>query len=174
MQNTQRIYHDDRIILLETSTNYSKFLIANTYAPYSPKDKTAFFNQIHTIITKHKREEHTSFLLRGFISVLANEIDIISGEEHNKWEVEAFYTLVSDLDLTDSWRTLHWDEKEYTWCRNRPFTASRLDYIFVSNTLAAHLIHSEIISVPLSYHRAIETAFSFHNFKRGPSYWKFL
>ncbi|WP_419615349.1 endonuclease/exonuclease/phosphatase family protein, partial [Thiolapillus sp.] len=173
MQNTQCIYHDDRIILLETSTNNSKLLIANIYAPQSPTDKIAFFDQMHNIITKYKREEHTSILIGDFNSVLDNELDIISGEKHNKREVEAFNTLVSDLDLTDSWRTLHRDEKEYTWCRNSPFTARRLDYILVSNTLAAHLTHSEITSIPLSDHRAVETTLSFHNFKRGPSYWKF-
>ncbi|WP_419583966.1 hypothetical protein, partial [Thiolapillus sp.] len=43
MQNTQCIYHDNRIILLETSTNNSKLLIANIYAPQSPTDKIAFF-----------------------------------------------------------------------------------------------------------------------------------
>ncbi|WP_419623904.1 endonuclease/exonuclease/phosphatase family protein, partial [Thiolapillus sp.] len=173
MQNTQCIYHDNRIILLETSTNNSKLLIANIYAPQSPTDKIAFFDQMHNIITKYKREEHTSILIGDFNSVLDNELDIISGEKHNKREVEAFNTLVSDLDLTDSWRTLHRDEKEYTWCRNSPFTARRLDYILVSNTLAAHLTHSEITSIPLSDHRAVETTLSFHNFKRGPSYWKF-
>ena len=51
MQNTQCIYHDDRIILLETSTNNSKLLIANIYAPQSPTDKIAFCNQIHNIMT---------------------------------------------------------------------------------------------------------------------------
>ena len=102
---TQCIYHDNRIILLETYTNSSKLLIAYTYAPRSPTDKIAYFDQIHNIITKYKREDYTSILIGGFNSVLDKELDIISGEKHNKRKVEAFNTLVSDLDLTDSWRT---------------------------------------------------------------------
>ena len=44
------ISHDDRSILLETSTNNSKLLIANIYAPQSPTDKIAF-------LIKYKRSE---------------------------------------------------------------------------------------------------------------------
>ena len=68
-------------MLLETPTNSSKLLIANIYAPQSPTNKSCFFNQIHNIITKYKREEHNSILIGDFNSVLDNKLDIISGEK---------------------------------------------------------------------------------------------
>ena len=106
-------------------------------------------------------------LLRDFNSVLDNELDIKSYEKYNKQEVESFNILVSNLALMDSWRTLHRDEKEYTWCRNHSFTARRLDYVLVSTTLSPDLIHREVISVPLSSHGAVKTTLSFHDFGRG-------
>ena len=39
--------------------------------------------------------------------------------------------------------------------------------------LLPYVESSRIISFTLSDHRAVESTFEFHNFKRGPSYWKF-
>ena len=81
--------------------------------------------------------------------------------------------LTEDLDLHDCWRMKHGNEREYTWSKNQPFTARRLDYIFTSASLIANVEYCEIISIARSDHRAVETGISFHNFKKGPSYWKF-
>ena len=56
-----------------------------------------------------------------------NELDIVTGEKHSGREVEALNTLTVELDLHDCWRIKHGNEREYTWSRNQPFTARRLD-----------------------------------------------
>ena len=86
--------------------------------------------------------------------------------------MEALNQLAVDLDLRDSWRLLHPEDKEYAWSRNQPFTARRLDYMFVSSRLTTNLEQSEILSLPHSDHRAVFTSLTFHKYKRGPSFWK--
>lgn len=104
---------------------------------------------------------------------MSNEADIISGEKHNQREVEALVQLAVDLDLHDSWRSLNPECKQCTWCRHHPFTARRLDYILTSNNLTPNTVHSEILTFAHSDHRAVLTTMSFHDYQRGPSYWKF-
>eukprot|EP00745_Piridium_sociabile_P027994 TRINITY_DN45049_c0_g1_i1.p1 TRINITY_DN45049_c0_g1~~TRINITY_DN45049_c0_g1_i1.p1 ORF type:complete len:229 (-),score=24.33 TRINITY_DN45049_c0_g1_i1:29-715(-) len=103
---------------------------------------------------------------------MSNELDIITGEPHNKREVKGLNKLVTDLDLHDPWRISHRDTKEYTWSRNHPFIARRIDYIFVSGELLNFTEQTDITTLLHSDHRAVTTSIVFHKYKRGPSYWK--
>ena len=43
-------------------------------------------------------------------------------------------SFITDSELNDLWRLFNTDKKEYTWSRNNPFTAHRLDYIFATES----------------------------------------
>ena len=173
MDNTRCIYKDDRILLLEVTFGNQNIIIANIYAPQAVSEKVHFYTRIQHVIEEHNKDNLALILLGDFNSVLSNNEDIISGEKHNTREVESLNQLVTQLDLQDSWRIQHPDEKKYTWNRFHPFTARRIDYLLISSSLTANIEESEIISFPHSDHRVVTLSLILHNYKRGPSYWKF-
>ena len=65
------------------------------------------------------------------------------------------------------WRLQHEDQREYTWSRNNPFIARRLDYIFTSSALLPYVESSQIKSIPFSDHRLIKIEIKFNQFKKG-------
>ena len=172
-ENVQCLYKDSRILILEMAVANKKIIIANIYAPQTTTEKTQFYTHLQTTIGNLNREDNHLVIVGDFNTVMHNTQDIITGEHHNKKEVETLNQLTTDLDLHDSWRTLHPENKDYTWSRNQPFTARRIDYIFISSSLIPYMEQSNIVSFAHSDHRAVCTSLAFHNYKRGPSYWKF-
>ena len=171
--NVQCLYKDGRIVIIEIMVSNKKIVIANIYAPQATTEKTQFYSHLRNTIDNLNREDDPLVILGDFNTVMHNKQDIITGEQHSKKEVEALNQLTTDLELHDSWRTLHPEDKDYTWSRNQPFTARRIDYIFISGSLLPYMEQSNIISLAHSDHRAVHTSLAFHNYKRGPSYWKF-
>ena len=159
-------------MLIEISLKDRKLLIANIYAPQTSTQKLQHFSDIRNIIEQYSRNDHTLIVLGDFNTVMNNDLDVITGEPHNRRETTGLNQLVTNLDLHDSWRILNPDGKEYTWSRNCPFTARRLDYIFASQDIINLTQETKITTLIHSDHRAVTTTIAFHNYKRGPSYWK--
>lgn len=141
------------------------------YAPESTTHKLPHYEDIRSVIGQYSRDDHTIVTLGDCNSVMSNELDVISGE-HHKREVAGLKQLVTDLDSHDTWRTSHPENKEYTWSRNHPFTARRLDYTFVSQDPLNFTEQTDITTLLHSDHRAVTTTIVFHKYKKGPSYWK--
>ena len=172
-EKTNVIIRNDRILLLEFETKDKLFLVLNIYAPQGTREKIRFFQEIKETIENNLTQQHALILLGDFNVAINKDLDIITGESHHQSEIDSFKDLVNSLELTDSWRALHLEDKEYTWSRNIPFIARRIDYIFLSGSLVENLQESKITTMPFTDHRAVETCLSFHNFTKGPSYWKF-
>ena len=124
------------------------------------REKNDLFQQIKEIIYNNCTARHSLIMLGDFNAVMNNNLDIITGEKHNPRETDSFRELINSLELIDSWRTINQEERQYTWSRNHPFIARRLDYIFVTESLIENIQQSQIISVPLTDHRAVETNIS--------------
>ena len=108
-----------------------------------------------------------------FNTVLNNNLDIISGEKHNYKVVNEFNALVSSLLLVDIWRVTHPLKKEFTWNKDNPYTARRIDYALVSESLTPFCKDPNIKHVGFSDHKATTLTIDFSSFKRGPSTYKF-
>ena len=102
-----------------------------------------------------------------------NSLDIISGQTHVKSTVEHFNEKINNLLLIDIWRHINGLRKEFTWSKNNPFTARRLDYIFVTDDLLPFCIEAPIKTIGFSDHRAMLLTLDFTSFKRGPGTFKF-
>ena len=131
MGNTQCLHKDDRLLIQEVTADSKTILIANCYAPQSTLDKVQLYRHVRSIIEEQNKDDHPIILLGDFNSVMSNELDIITGAPHSHREMEALNQLAVDLDLQDSWRLLHPEDKEYTWSRNQPFTASQAPRLYV-------------------------------------------
>ena len=113
-------------------------------------------------------------VLAGYFNVVAsNELDIISGNPHHVVSVDMYNDCVLKTGLFDVWRLFHQNEKEYTWCKQNPFIARRLDYIIVNSSMFDNISSCDIISLPGTDHRGVICQLQLGGVKRGPSYWKF-
>ncbi|WP_419589022.1 endonuclease/exonuclease/phosphatase family protein, partial [Thiolapillus sp.] len=173
MHASELIYKEERIIVVKLKIDDKTILVVNAYAPNNTTGKIEFFRHLGTVIDRLATDTTGVILMGDFNSVMNNNEDIISGNKHNIKEVQALNQLVVNIDAHDVWRLQNEEAREYTWNRSHPFTARRIDYIFVTSPLLPYVESSRIISFALSDHRAVESTFKFHNFKRGPSYWKF-
>ncbi|GFR74426.1 endonuclease domain of the non-LTR retrotransposon LINE-1 [Elysia marginata] len=105
--------------------------------------------------------------------LLDNELDYISGAPHHSRETEKFNMFLHTWNLHDCWRTRNANKKDFTWSKDKPFIARRLDYIFCSGDLISDVADTDIVHFPSTDHRAVVTQFVEHPFPRGPSRWQF-
>ena len=102
-----------------------------------------------------------------------NDLDIIAGAEHDPTAIQHLRNWVYRNDLIDCWRELHGDEKDYTWSRNNPFCARRLDYIFINDNLLQYLLKSSHRIITGTDHKTVNSRISSENLERGQGFWKF-
>ena len=162
-----------RIIAIQLNDETKETVILNVYAPNTSTEVRQFFSDLTDIV--NEIDVQRKIVCGDFNCVLDNDIDVISGEPHQVCLVEGFNNFVVNADLTDSWRMLNPNRKEYSWSRRRDNTlvARRLDYVFVSETVLSDLIECSMHSFSFSDHRGILIQFDGYEQKRGPSYWKF-
>ena len=149
------------------------FCFINVYAPNQDKEKICFFEKLTSIIKKHVNDELDQLIIGGDMNTMCDPIvDNIAGENPKINVVDAFKKFREECCLTDVWRHLHPQAKEFTWKRNSPFIARRLDYLFVNNTIIGKCIKAEIKPFPCSDHEMVCMKVNTQMVKRGPGYWK--
>ena len=168
------IFSDDRILLCSFKVGEEIFYLCNIYAPNENNDKKYFFNSLQNTIRKHVNDQQImkTLFLGDFNCVGNNKMDIISGEPHSQEVVLCFNNMASNLEINDIWRLHNPNAKEYTWSRNNPMIARRLDYIFAGNFLIPFLTNCIIKSMPHSDHRLVYCSLEFFKFKRGNGTYK--
>ena len=163
------IVNSKRILAIEITVQEKALYIFNIYGPNDSQEKPNFFHDLKNEIRKLPQKD--LILLGDANTVLNNDLDIISGENHSARDIEQFKSLLAQESLTDLWRLTHDDRKEFTWIRNR--IARRLDYILVHDSILEKCIDCEIKSIAQSDHRLVKMKYRLTTIPRGPSYYKF-
>ena len=167
-------FFNKRCLVSKIQYESSSFLVVNVYAPCIQTEKQAFLNMFKGAIDKEMGECDNILILAGDFNIVQdNKLDIISGDPHKENIVKSFKNTINDLLLIDVWRACHGNRKEYTWSKTKPFTARRLDYIFVSEDAFPFCKDSSIENFGFSDHRGVVVNLDFSCFKRGPSCYKF-
>ena len=170
----QIIISEQRILGIEIKTSNKKCFIINIYAPNKKSEKIKFYEKLYTCMNSVSEKMYDTVIISGdFNSVLDNSLDIISGAPHDTTEINLFKTFVNNFDLCDTWRLFNPKTKDFSWHRQNPFVARRLDYILCSNSTHPNVSKVEHKYIPCSDHKAVVLQFKTENFKRGPGIWKF-
>lgn len=164
------LFAQERIVAVTVTQGNYNFTLANIYAPNNHTEKMRFFEELYN---KCNELNDNLVLMGDFNCVLNNKSDIISGYPHSKNEVEAFNNVVKSLGLTDTWRSFHINEHDYSWSKTNPFIARRLDYCLLSDNLLQNCVDCIHMTVPNSDHKAVVIDLNDTDFQRGPGYWKF-
>ena len=166
------IHAEERIIVIELVIDHKTFFILNIYAPNIKKEKPDFFKQLSNCINSLTID--SNILVCGdFNTVLNNDLDVISGECHATRDIGLFNSLKNDFELYDVWRIFNPKVKDYTWSKNNPFIARRLDFILCNNSLNSKILNVEHLYLACSDHKAVTVTIQMSNFVRGPGIWRF-
>ena len=174
------LYKTDRILTSLMKINNDSFVFCNIYSPCDNlNNKINFLNniflQVSNLIENSELRTENLIVLGDFNTCLSNEFDIVGGKKHPEKIVNKFNSIVSSLNLTDSYRVKFPETKTFTWTRkkrNKPRVSRRLDYIFVSEPIVPFIKNVEIKNIGFSDHRAMILTADFSSFDKGPSFYK--
>ena len=119
-----------------------RLILANVYCPNDHKTSITFVEEVYTkILEIINIYPDCHIVLAGDFNSCISEIDFLN---RNKTKIESELTRMVEqnnevCNLTDSYRHIH-NEGGFTW--NRGTCYSRLDYIYVSNTLKSRIVTS--------------------------------
>ena len=171
MKNTVVFYKSERILGIKGTLDNEDYFFINVYGPNVKAERQNFMNELYNVTSKCT--SHKVIIGGDFNIVLDNNLDIVSGAQHDQTTVFNFRKWVYRNYLIDSWRLLHAVEKEFTWSRNNPFCARRLDYIFINEDLSQFLLKSYHFTVSGTDHQMVNIFLSSNDSIRGQGYWKF-
>ena len=177
VQTTRKITDKEgRFIILTCTIQGTKFLIYNVYAPNDKKDHEAFLKSLEEKLDEISPNEYEYIISAGDWNFTYEEIDR-SGGNYTIW-TENEHTLnriKEKYDLIDIWRTRNPEKKRYTWRKKRPLIQSRIDRLYISDTLQYNVSRTEILPGKKSDHSAIMISIKPTKFigNTGPNYWKF-
>ena len=147
------------------------YTVLKCYGPARAVEREGFLETLKIII--NARASKNLIVCGDFNMIYDNEMDIIAGAPHSKREAESFSNFLKLSELEDTCRIMNGNHREFTWSRNTPYTARRLDYIFCDTNMSQHLITSDIKDFACTDHRAVMTNIHADNYPRGPSRWHF-
>ena len=161
----------DRLLIVSVSYEDYNFNLVNIYAPNDGQEKIRFFNILQGILGNFNENE--MIVTGDFNCAMNDQLDIITGQPHNRLEKEELNNLIGTLGIYDTWRVLHSDEKDFTWSKTNPFIARRIDYCFCTDVILSSVVYCEHTFMSESDHKGISIELNNSNFKRGPGYWRF-
>lgn len=166
---------DGRHLLLEFFRGKFSFYLLCVYAPTSPSERTEFYQHI---VTMMQRFPETQTIVCGdFNIVLDPRKDRISEARlrPRTSDTNNLHDLINSLDLTDIYRQKHPHVPGYTWTREQPKLAARLDMFLISVTLEHLVADATVVPAAFSDHQAVflQLVEKESTEQRGPNYWKF-
>ena len=158
---------DGRLVIVDFVYNNMSFRLINVYAPNH--DDPQFFVDI---LEKANDTQTDHSIIMGDFNVCLTKKDKKGGRFCETKTSTLINSFLEESDFIDIWRTLHEDQFQYTWKRNRPLIMHRLDYCITTLATAKAVSACEIIPNSFSDHAAVQVEFSFETNIRGPGFWK--
>jgi hypothetical protein len=126
---------EGRMLLLVVQNKVEKFLVVNVYCPNNHSKSLEFINNVYINILEVLNNHPDCYIVIGgdFNSCLTEKDYLNRNRTQIEVELTKLITQNNEIcELTDSYRLLNKDPG-YTW--NRGECYSRLDYIYISNSL---------------------------------------
>ena len=162
-----------RILILQFSIDDQKFICANIYAPNNDNAQIIFFKQLRSLLEQFPSD---NIIVGGDFNCPLSKTDKEGGRDvfSRRNVANEIEQLMCILHLDNVWRTLHPEEKQFTWRTSD--LKIKLDYWLIAHQLlqkspvqlceikhAAHCDHS-LVTLKLQINEKCP---------RGPGFWKF-
>ncbi|MCP3932452.1 MAG: endonuclease/exonuclease/phosphatase family protein, partial [Bacteroidetes bacterium] len=167
------VFKSDRILISSIVLDGQKLFIINVYAPCLEQEKITFLNTLYNAINSYVGVENVAnSICLGDFNIALQSLDVLKGEPHKETICREFQNLIQNVGFVDTWRSLHMEEKQFTWSKINPPCAKRLDYVFIGEAFVDFLSTSLIKSVGFSDHRMVVSVLNFSTFKYGKGLYK--
>ena len=162
--------HEGRQLIAVLGNDERKFIVVNAYFPNDHKQGVTFAEQMYTKVLEVQAEypDHITFCA-GDMNVCLSSNDSLNriGSQNENLLSDVIRNNNKVAELSDAYRSVH-AEDGYTW--KRGIIYSRLDYIFVSNSIVSKISGASIDwAFESSDHASVKIDFTFEEEPvRGP------
>ena len=166
---------EGRCLFILLKINDVTVRLANVYAPNKESEPRRFFSSLH-----HYLVGNCPVILGGDFNCVQNlNLDKRGGNAMSgNYGIELLVSLCDDNNLTDVFRQLHPDKREYTWKNSLNSIACRLDRFYVTRSLLTDVLSFQHhpINYNLSDHGMVQVDIVLIgenvSYDVGPGYWK--
>ena len=162
--------NNGNLLAVEIECESNIITLVSIYGPNT--DSPEFYKTVEQAIDYFNSDHY--IVCGDFNLIMSESLDCMNYLTVNNPKArQRVVEMIEDKYLIDTFRELHPNLKRYTWRKNRPFKQSRLDYIFISETLLPYLANSSIEPSYRSDHSATCVILKMNNFTRYKGLWKF-
>ena len=159
---------DGRKLIIRVEIDSVVFAIMCLYAPNV--DNPNFFVDAFNEILKLECDQ---YVIGGdYNLVLNSELDSYNLKTNHVKSAQMIQDFMQNEGFCNVYRTLHNDDKRFTYFRKNPLVGARLDMFLIPIGLMDMVESVQILGNTLSDHSLIEMKLSLSNFKCGPGLWK--
>ena len=159
-----------RYLIMYITMRDKKWLLVNVYVPND--DKPEFFADLFKQADSFA-PDYTIVggdLNLGLEALIDRKGKSLNNDKAAVWLKE----YLKENEYIDTWQYYHEDQHGFTWRRMKPSPVfSRLDYLFVSQSLLQYIDSVDILPSYKSDHSRLEINLNFNLEVKGKGYWKF-
>ena len=160
-----------RIQTIQVSINDNIYQFQSLYAPNNPGSRPLFFEDLHHYLFP----DGESIIGGDFNMVEDINLDRVGGtptSAHEKGK-DQLVQLKQQCGLADIWRQKSQNVREYTWSSPNSLIHSRIDRIYLSDTLQPSFLSQTHLLNSFSDHKTLCLTLQLKsNIRRGEGYWK--
>ena len=163
---------DGRYASIEVRLSNRKLLIVALYAPASsPRERAQFFQQILPDIGRRRRLAGSAELMvLGDFNCVESSLDRSSASVRSDHSVRDLQTLTSKFDVSDAFRFLNPDARDFTFCSTNGH-AARLDRAYLSSSLLNYVTDTDHPPNAFSDHSFLRVDLDFREIEYGAKSW---
>ena len=169
--------HDGRILTLNLSMDSVTTRLIGVYLPVQNRAQQPIdcLELIGEILSVSESDSHENVILCGDFNIHCSALDIHNRNFRLTGPAKVLVDILERFELRDVWRDRNPDVRAYTWRRLNPFQQSRIDYIFMSDTLVQHSVvnRSSIEPSIHSDHNIVSIQMRLTSSDHGPGLWRF-
>ena len=156
------------IALINFELHEKTYTIFNAYAPITLKNKIEFFENLELFLLCNATL-NSNLIICGDMNTYMRE-DNKKSYDGSTIKLEE---LIKKFNIQDSYRYKNKNKKGYTYVKpSKTVINSRIDYIFVDNSVMQYIKSCNVNTSPAPDHKAIIIEIETHSQQRGPGYWK--
>lgn len=147
---------DGRYLILFGLLQSEKCVLVNIYAPNT--GQSTFLSKLNLMLAEFAEYP---ILMGGDFNAVSNAVVDRSGHPlpSDRALSSAFKEILNSFALSDVWRTVNPDMREYTFYSSAHLSYSRIDYMLFSQCLVGNVIDCKIHPIIISDHAPLSTLF---------------
>ena len=169
--------NDGRLLVLGFDYGYLKIALFAVYAPTQGhgQQQLTFLSQIKERLEVLATDGGWEFCIAGDFNIQLSSLDVQGGRFRNTKSMQTLSGILADYSLVDVWRKWHANTRRYTWRKSNPIQGSRIDYVFVSQSMVTSSVIRRVEIKPCisSDHSLVNLQMCIYSDEKGRGLFRF-